>query len=133
MPGWKWSERSLKNLEGVAPALRMIADEALKISPVDFGVVCGHRGEEEQMSAYREGKSRVKWPNSKHNRIPAEAIDIVTYPDETACYYLVAAIMLGLGWKSGIRLRWGGAWNGRLNEDWMLMDYGHIEIEGECC
>ncbi len=45
----------------------------------DNTIVCGHRGEQEQNEAYANGYSKLKWPESKHNKIPSEAVDAVPY------------------------------------------------------
>lgn len=45
----------------------------------DCGVICGTRGEEEQNKAFREGKSKLQFPNSKHNHTPSLAVDVAPY------------------------------------------------------
>lgn len=39
-------------------------------------VSCAHRGEKEQTEAYIEGKTNAKYPDSPHNKEPAEALDV---------------------------------------------------------
>lgn len=41
----------------------------------DAHISWAHRGEEDQNHAYKVGTSPLKWPESKHNKMPAEAID----------------------------------------------------------
>jgi peptidoglycan L-alanyl-D-glutamate endopeptidase CwlK len=49
------------------------------IQDYDCTIVCGHRGEIAQNQAYAEGKSKLKFPHSKHNSTPSLAVDAVPY------------------------------------------------------
>ena len=49
------------------------------IQEYDCTIVCGHRDKEAQDKAYAEGKSKLKYPRSKHNRIPSWAVDAAPY------------------------------------------------------
>lgn len=73
----KLSARSLKNLSQCHKDLQRIAEEAAK--EFDFIVICGHRGEKEQNEAFARGTSKLKYPKSKHNKIPSLAFDAVPY------------------------------------------------------
>jgi peptidoglycan L-alanyl-D-glutamate endopeptidase CwlK len=42
-------------------------------------VICGERGEAEQNKAFAEGKSKLKFPQSKHNHHPSLAVDVAPY------------------------------------------------------
>jgi hypothetical protein len=46
----------------------------------DITVLCGYRGRAEQDKAVADGASKTPWPRSKHNRIPADAVDVSPYP-----------------------------------------------------
>jgi peptidoglycan L-alanyl-D-glutamate endopeptidase CwlK len=46
---------------------------------MDCTIVCGHRDKPEQDKAFAEGKSKLKYPNSKHNKIPSLAVDAAPY------------------------------------------------------
>ena len=46
----------------------------------DMTVLCGFRGQFEQDDAVSRGTSKVRWPNSRHNRDPSDAVDIAVYP-----------------------------------------------------
>lgn len=74
----KFSKRSLGNLASVDPRLVAIAEEVIK--HFDFVVICGHRNKADQEKAYKGGFSKVRWPNSKHNKSPSLAIDCYPYP-----------------------------------------------------
>jgi len=45
----------------------------------DTTIVCGHRDKEAQDKAYAEGKSKLKYPQSKHNSNPSWAVDAAPY------------------------------------------------------
>lgn len=75
---YKFSERSLKNIAQCHTDLQIIAHELIK--EMDVVVICGHRGEKEQNEAFDRGYSRVRWPNSKHNKTPSLAMDVCPYP-----------------------------------------------------
>ena len=105
--------------------MQMVLDEAIK--HFDFSIVWTYRGMEEQSTAFNEGKSKKRWPTSKHNATPPLAFDIVPYPSgyestyeeffEMATYVLAAASLLG------VPLKWGGHWEnytgkGKLDRDW---------------
>lgn len=66
----------LKVAEGVDEGDLVYADVR------DLTVLCGYRGEEEQEAAVASGASKVHFPNSKHNRMPSDAVDIAPFPVE---------------------------------------------------
>ena len=45
----------------------------------DCTIVCGHRNEIAQNLAFAENRSQLKWPNSKHNKWPSNAVDVAPY------------------------------------------------------
>ena len=45
----------------------------------DCTIVCGHRDKQEQDKAFTEGKSKLQYPNSKHNKIPSLAVDAAPF------------------------------------------------------
>lgn len=110
---------SLERLSNVHPELRRVMDEVIK--HVDFTVLCGHRGEEEQNMAFAQGKSKLKWPDGKHNTLPSRAVDIAPYPvnwENVREFYLFAGFVLGVANQIGVQLRWGGDWD----RDWDILD-----------
>jgi len=124
-----FSKKSHEKLSTCVPSLQLLAEEAIDIT--DFSVICGHRTKEEQERAREEGQSKLSWPLSKHNRWPSRAIDVAPWPldwedSEGFCY--LAGIFMALARVHKISLRWGGAWNGSLNEPGQLDDLGHFEL-----
>lgn len=70
----QFSTRSLETLGTCEQKLVNLMKKC--IEEVDFTVLCGHRSESEQDKAFAEGKSKLKYPASKHNAYPARAVDI---------------------------------------------------------
>ena len=145
---FNYGERSLKNLKNVHPVLQEIAEEALRISPVDISIIHGWRGKEEQNRLYDEGKSKLKYPQSKHNhtvpnpqqpnsgqQVPMSlAIDFAPYLNgiewnDTHAFAVIAGVMMSVAKRMGHTLRWGGDWDmdGRTT-DQTFMDWGHVEL-----
>jgi len=102
------------------------------VETYDCAVIEGYRGQEEQDSAYHSGKSKLKYPKSKHNRQPSLAVDVVPYPvdwEDTKQFYHFAGFVQGVAEEMGISLRWGGDWNSnRLFEDQSFHDLPHYEL-----
>lgn len=73
--GFKFSDRSLKNIAQCDERLQKIARELIK--EMDVVVICGHRGEKDQEAAVKAGASKLHWPKSKHNKVPSLAFDAV--------------------------------------------------------
>lgn len=49
------------------------------IIDMDTTIVCSHRDKPEQDKAFAEGKSKLKYPNSKHNKNPSWAVDAAPF------------------------------------------------------
>ena len=74
----KFSAKSIANLESCDCRLQAIFNYVIIYR--DCSILCGYRGKDEQDRDFSRGKSRLKWPFSKHNKIPSQAIDVVPYP-----------------------------------------------------
>lgn len=118
-----FSTRSKERLATCHPDIQKVLNEAIK--HYDFSVIWGHRGKEAQNRAYEDGNSKLKWPQSRHNSQPSEAVDIVPYPgafdntDEE--FYLMATYVYRAAAKVGVRLTWGGHWRS-------FKDLAHFEL-----
>ena len=75
-----WGKASKAKLSNAHYVLQKLADKALEISKQDLKVICSFRNEHDQNKAFAEGTSKLKWPKSKHNCHPSEAIDVVPLP-----------------------------------------------------
>lgn len=130
---YAFSKRSREQLNTCHPKLVQVLEAAIK--KIDFSVIEGHRGEAEQNRAFAEGKSRLRWPNSKHNKMPSEAVDIWPYPfkpeywNQIEVWENLAKVVLECAEELGIKIRWGGDWN--QNGDWRdekFIDGPHFEL-----
>lgn len=106
-----------------------VLNEAIK--HFDFSIVWGHRDMQEQNVAFNEGRSRNRWPTSKHNSFPSRAFDIVPYPEGfNASYerfYEMATYILAASSALGVRLRWGGHWKNYTGKGEHDRDWAHFE------
>lgn len=73
-----------------------------------------------------DGFSKLKYPNSKHNKTPSIAVDIIPYPfmgwDNTGDFKLLSDIIKRHAKALDIKIRWGGDW---VN----FVDMPHFELE----
>lgn len=103
------------------------------IEGFDCTVLCGHRTKEEQNKAYSEGNSTKKWPNSRHNTSPSEAVDVAPYPidwEDRDRFHLFAGYVLGVAASMGIKLRFGGDWDRDTEvDDNDFDDLVHFELD----
>lgn len=122
-----FSKRSLDNLKQCHEDLQTWLDTIIKY--YDCSVICGNRGEEDQNAAYNGGHSKLKFPQSKHNKSPSLAVDVVPYPidwDDIDGFIKFGNYALGVAdalYDIGMikhRIRWGG--------NWKMLDYPHFEL-----
>ena len=81
---------------------------------------------------YDEGRTKVKYPNGRHNISPSKAVDVTPYPvdwEDRERQTLFAGFVIGIARGMGIRLRWGGDWD----MDFQVMDnrfddFPHFEV-----
>jgi hypothetical protein len=126
----KFGTRSRNALKSCDKRIQLVFNEV--ITTVDCSVLEGHRGQVEQDKAYKEGKSKVKYPKGRHNQLPSRAADVVPYPidwNDRERFTLFAGFVLGTAQQMGINLRWGGDWD----KDWyvhdnMFDDFPHFEL-----
>jgi peptidoglycan L-alanyl-D-glutamate endopeptidase CwlK len=119
-----------------------VAQRALELSPYDFGIAHGHRGEAEQNALFDAGASSVRFPDSKHNaetaegRPQSEAVDF--FPtigghvpwNETHIFAVIAGCFFAAAAELKVKLRWGGDWDGDGNtKEHKLQDWGHMELD----
>ena len=98
------------------------------IAVMDFTVICGERNEEDQNKAFTEGNSRARYPQSKHNRSPSRAVDIVPYNngidwEDINAFYQLAGVMKAMAYKHDIKIKWGGDFE-------EYFDGAHFELQG---
>lgn len=111
------------------------------IQDYDCSIICGHRDKEEQDKAYAEGKSMLRYPSSKHNKIPSWAIDAAPYekgqgidwkPRQMAYfagYVCATADMLYRIGTISHRIRKGIDWDSDDDiDDQVFIDAPHFEL-----
>ena len=127
----KFSDRSLHRLTTCHTDIRRVLHKAIERGP-DFTILCGHRDQEEQDKAFAEGKSQLRYPRSKHNKLPSLAVDIAPYPidwNDLNRFRFLAGYVLGIAAGMDVGLRWGGDWDRDYEEkDERFRDMPHFEI-----
>ena len=105
----------------------------LVIRNYDFTVLEGFRSSTRQDDLFRQGKSKLRGGQSKHNNDPSLAVDIAPYPidwESTKRFYLLAGFMFQAASELGIDLRWGGDWDGDwIHTDQSFHDLPHFELD----
>jgi peptidoglycan L-alanyl-D-glutamate endopeptidase CwlK len=131
-----FSSESIKILKTVHPDLVVLFSTVIKA--IDCTILCGYRGEDEQNAAVAAGKSKLKWPESNHNKMPSLAVDVVPYPidwNDKNMFYWFGGYVLGIAQSLKEKdiithsIRWGGSWDGlgKLSTKG-LIDLPHFEI-----
>lgn len=128
-----FSAASVEKLSTCHPDLGRVFNEVVK--SFDCVIIEGHRGQEAQHAAFISKKSKLDWPNGKHNKVPSLAVDAAPYPldwNDLRRFAYFAGYVLGVANQMGIKLRWGGDWD-RDHElkDNTFNDLAHFELVEE--
>jgi len=128
-----FSDKSLAKLATCDPRLKRVFQEVVK--DFDCTILEGHRGRERQSRMVAEGKSKVRWPDGKHNTVPSLAVDATPYPvfwDDRERQTLFAGYVLATAKAMGVTLRWGGDWDRDTEvRDNTFDDLVHFELVGD--
>jgi len=126
---FKLGNNSIINLTGVDGRIVEIADLAITISRIDFGIPStgGLRTTEDQAKLFADGVSKADGVNNKSYHQTGKAVDVYAYVDGKASWdkghlSLIATSMLQAAAQLGYKLEWGGLW-----KSWQ--DYPHFEIK----
>ena len=108
---FRFSSRSLRNLEGVHPDLVAVAHRALEITEIDFLVTEGLRTREKQIELVRAGASRTT--RSRH--LTGHAIDIAAWVAggvrwDWPLYEELSRAFKQAAAELGVPIVWGGDW-----------------------
>lgn len=131
-----FSKHSLARLETCDDRLIAICNRV--IQAFDFTVVEGYRSNEDQDIMYNTGRSKLRAGMSRHNRAPSMAVDVAPYRnggidwDSREHFFMLAGHMFQAASELGVKLRWGGDWDGDLDfKDQSFNDLPHFEIVGD--
>lgn len=110
----------------------------IAIQQMDISILQGYRDEETQNIAYARGQSKLKYPDSKHNKVPSMAVDAAPYPidwDDTERFAHMVGIVQGVArvlYNNGEiehLVRSGADWdNDNDFTDHSLLDWPHLEL-----
>jgi len=107
--------RSRERLATCHPDLRRFVNALVEALPEheDLTVLCGHRTQAEQDAAVARGASKTPWPRSRHNSLPAQAVDIAPYPiewDNAERWAWFGSLGKQVAETLGLDIEWGGEW-----------------------
>ena len=126
-----FSQRSKNKLDSCHPDLQRLFERV--VQEFDCTILAGHRGMQEQNSAFDKGFSKLRYPRSKHNKWPSLAVDVAPYPldwKDKETFYYFAGFVKGLAAEMGIAIRWGGDWDSdTMVHDQTFMDLPHFELQ----
>jgi len=127
----RFGSRSINRIKTCDQRLQELFYEVVK--HFDCTIIEGHRGEERQNKAYNDGKSKVKYPNGKHNQFPSVAVDVAPYPidwSDRDRFHYFGGFVLGVAKQKGLNIRWGGDWSmDTQTKDNKFDDLVHFEIK----
>ena len=119
---------SINNMSGIDERLIAIAELAITLTNIDFGIpnTGGLRSTEDQAKLFTSGVSKADGRTNKSYHQTGKAVDVYAYVDGKASWdklhlSLIAAAMLQASSQLGFELKWGGLW-----KSWQ--DYPHFEI-----
>jgi peptidoglycan L-alanyl-D-glutamate endopeptidase CwlK len=127
---FKLGKNSINNMAGIDGRLIDIADVAITLSNIDFGIPStgGLRSEADQAKLFADGVSKADGVSNLSYHQSGKALDLYAIDPETGKaswdklhLSLCAAAMLQASAQLGYELRWGGNW-----KSWQ--DYPHFEI-----
>ncbi len=140
----KFGSRSQHHIRTASRNLQRLFEEV--VTRYDCSITQGHRGEDAQNLAVAENRSKVSWPDGKHNAYPSEAVDAAPYPIDYGGpliqngvlvkanlqallrFYHFAGYVQGVASQMGIGIIWGGSWDGDFDLfDQTFMDLVHFQ------
>ncbi len=103
--------RSIQRLEGVHQHLKLVVQEAIKLSSIDFTVLEGLRTKERQRILFDQGATTTM--NSRH--LTGHAVDLGAWVDgevrwDWPLYHKIAEAMKTAAAIQRIPIEWGGDW-----------------------
>lgn len=134
---FRFSKKSLAQLDTVDPRLKALAIQVLSVSPIDFTIVQGRRTVAQSAQNIKNGTSFLSDP-SKSKHVTGEAIDFAPYVngkldwDDREKFWTIAKLFKQEAENMGIKVRLGADWNGSGSyKDEVqrgTFDGGHVEL-----
>lgn len=134
---FRFSKKSLAQLDTVDPRLKALAIQVLSVSPIDFTIVQGRRTVAQSAQNIKNGTSFLSDP-SKSKHVTGEAIDFAPYVngkldwDDREKFWTIAKLFKQEAEKMGIKVRLGADWNGSGSYKDEVQrgsfDGGHVEL-----
>jgi peptidoglycan L-alanyl-D-glutamate endopeptidase CwlK len=128
-----FGKASKSRLDTCDPRIVEIMEEVVK--HFDCSILEGRRDQATQDEYFRTGRSKLQWPNSKHNcNAPdlSKAVDVAPYPidwNDSNRFFILAGYIKGIAAVKGYKIRWGGDWDGDNDfKDQTFNDLPHFEI-----
>jgi peptidoglycan L-alanyl-D-glutamate endopeptidase CwlK len=134
-----FSKKSLQQLATCHKDLQTLFHEVIKY--FDCTVIEGFRNQELQDKAFAEGKSKLQWPNGKHNFYPSNAVDVAPCINggidwnNAKQFYFFGGFVLGIATQLKAQgkithdIRYGGDWDSDKDiNDQSFNDLPHFEI-----
>jgi len=127
---------SRARLDTAHHALQKLFYEVVK--EFDCTIIEGHRSEEKQLEMYKQGRSKLKPPHSKHNSSPSMAVDVAPWPlvwpskskrpktfaKDLGRFYMFVGYVRAKAEDMGIEIRCGADWDG----DWEVNDQNFDDL-----
>lgn len=115
----KWGRKSKANYRQLSEDLQVLADAVLEVH--DCSILQAYREEAVQNKYFANGTSKVQWPDSKHNSMPSDAMDLAPHipgadPYDMENVLRFGGLVVGIAaklYKEGVMERpiiWGGTW-----------------------
>jgi peptidoglycan L-alanyl-D-glutamate endopeptidase CwlK len=136
----QFGQQSVRNLYECEQPLIDLFEEVVK--HYDCSIIEGARSQEEQNKLFHGGKSKVQWPNSKHNvtesQPMSQAVDVIPYPavlngksiwEDLSRFYYFIGFVTGVAAEMNIPIRLGADWDGDRNLKQAFVDLPHVELK----
>ena len=134
----RFGKRSQGNLDTCHPDLQRLFSEVVRW--FDCSVIYGYRDEELQNELFNKvpAVTKVKWPDSAHNTVPSNGIDVVPYPirwpdkknrpetflKDMGRFYMFDGFVLATAQQMGIEIISGSDWD----RDFDLLDQSFDDL-----
>lgn len=129
---YPYSSKSESRLASADERLQKVFKAAAQF--YNITIIEGHRSDRRQRQLHMSGKSKLDGINqkSKHQSDPSLAIDAAPYPidwQDVERFYQFGFFIVGLGASLGVKIRWGGDWDGDGDiRDQRFNDLVHFEL-----